>query len=66
MAATATGFLRRENRAKIRGVLDGLTLAEPALTLAEIHSRTGLPTSTVHRLAAYLADLPERFLVCRR
>ncbi|WP_373167924.1 MULTISPECIES: helix-turn-helix domain-containing protein [Mycobacterium ulcerans group] len=25
-----------------------MTPAEPALTLAEIHSRTGFPASTVH------------------
>ncbi|ULL11786.1 hypothetical protein CKW46_23205 [Mycobacterium liflandii] len=66
MAATVTGFLRREYRSKVRGVLDALTPAEPALTLAEIHSRTGFPAFTVHRLAANLADLPERFLVYRR
>lgn len=40
--------------AKIRGILDSFTLAEPSLTLGEIHSRTGYPTSTVQRLVANL------------
>jgi DNA-binding IclR family transcriptional regulator len=39
---------------KIRGILDVFTLAEPALTLGEIRSRTGFPTSTVQRLVANL------------
>lgn len=39
---------------KIRGILDAFTLAEPALTLAELRSATGYPTSTVQRLVANL------------
>jgi DNA-binding IclR family transcriptional regulator len=39
---------------KIRGILDAFTLAKPALTLGELRSATGFPTSTVQRLVANL------------
>lgn len=45
---------------KIRGILDAFSLTRPALTLSEIHSLTGYPTSTVQRLVANL--VAEEFL----
>jgi DNA-binding IclR family transcriptional regulator len=39
---------------KIRGILDSFTLAKPALTLTELRTATGFPTSTVQRLVANL------------
>ncbi len=39
---------------KIRGILDAFSLAKPALTLSELRSVTGFPTSTVQRLVANL------------
>jgi DNA-binding IclR family transcriptional regulator len=39
---------------KIRGILDAFSLASPALTLSELRSATGFPTSTVQRLVANL------------
>jgi DNA-binding IclR family transcriptional regulator len=39
---------------KIRGILDAFSLARPALTLSELRSATGFPTSTVQRLVANL------------
>jgi DNA-binding IclR family transcriptional regulator len=39
---------------KIRGILDAFSLTRPALTLSELRSATGLPTSTVQRLVANL------------
>jgi DNA-binding IclR family transcriptional regulator len=39
---------------KIRGILDAFTLAKPALTLSELRTATGFPTSTVQRLVANL------------
>jgi DNA-binding IclR family transcriptional regulator len=39
---------------KIRGILDAFSLARPALTLSELRSETGFPTSTVQRLVANL------------
>jgi DNA-binding IclR family transcriptional regulator len=39
---------------KIRGILDAFSLARPALTLGELRSETGFPTSTVQRLVANL------------
>ncbi|MDT5067548.1 MAG: hypothetical protein QOK02_3703 [Mycobacterium sp.] len=39
---------------KIRGILDAFSLANPALTLGELRSATGYPTSTVQRLVANL------------
>jgi DNA-binding IclR family transcriptional regulator len=46
--------------AKIRGILDAFTLSRPVLTLAEIRSETGFPTSTVQRLVSNM--VAERFL----
>lgn len=46
--------------AKIRGIMDAFTLSEPELTLSEIRTRTGYPTSTVQRLVANL--VAEEFL----
>jgi DNA-binding IclR family transcriptional regulator len=46
--------------AKIRGIMDAFTLSEPELTLGEIRTRTGYPTSTVQRLVANL--VAEEFL----
>ena len=46
--------------AKIRGILDAFSLSKPALTLAEIRSSTGFPTSTVQRLVANM--VAEQFL----
>ncbi|HSU71321.1 MAG TPA: IclR family transcriptional regulator [Micrococcaceae bacterium] len=45
---------------KIRGILDSFSLTRPALTLSEIRSSTGYPTSTVQRLVANL--VAEEFL----
>jgi DNA-binding IclR family transcriptional regulator len=39
---------------KIRSILDAFTLAKPALSLTDLRTATGLPTSTVQRLAANL------------
>jgi DNA-binding IclR family transcriptional regulator len=39
---------------KIRGILDAFSLTKPALTLSELRSATGFPTSTVQRLVANL------------
>lgn len=39
---------------KIREILDAFTLAEPSLTLAEVRTKTALPTSTAQRLVANL------------
>lgn len=39
---------------KIRGILDAFTLARPMMTLAELRTATGYPTSTVQRLVANL------------
>ncbi|RKR75063.1 IclR family transcriptional regulator [Frondihabitans australicus] len=46
--------------AKIRGILDAFTLSRPVLTLAEIRTATGFPTSTVNRLVSNM--VAERFL----
>ncbi|WP_269044798.1 IclR family transcriptional regulator [Paenarthrobacter sp. Z7-10] len=45
---------------KIRGILDAFSLTRPALTLSEIRTATGYPTSTVQRLVANL--VAEEFL----
>jgi DNA-binding IclR family transcriptional regulator len=45
---------------KIRGILDAFSLTRPLLTLSEIRSSTGYPTSTVQRLVANL--VAEEFL----
>lgn len=45
---------------KIRGILDAFSLTRPVLTLSEIRSATGYPTSTVQRLVANL--VAEEFL----
>jgi DNA-binding IclR family transcriptional regulator len=39
---------------KIRGILDAFSLAKPVLTLSELRTVTGFPTSTVQRLVANL------------
>jgi hypothetical protein len=39
---------------KIRGILDAFALTRPALSLSELRSATGFPTSTVQRLVANL------------
>lgn len=40
--------------AKIRGILDAFTLSKPTLSLSEIRTATGYPTSTVQRLVVNL------------
>jgi DNA-binding IclR family transcriptional regulator len=39
---------------KIRGILDAFSLTSPVLTLSELRTATGFPTSTVQRLVANL------------
>ena len=41
---------------KITSILDSFTLAEPRLSLSEIRDRTGLPQSTVQRLATNMVE----------
>lgn len=41
---------------KITEILDAFSLSEPSLTLGDLRSRTGLPTSTIQRLVANLVD----------
>jgi DNA-binding IclR family transcriptional regulator len=41
---------------RVFALLDSFTLDEPELTLAELASRTGIPKSTVHRLARLLVE----------
>lgn len=41
---------------RVFALLDCFTASEPELTLAELTARTGIPRSTVHRLAKILVD----------
>ena len=41
---------------RVFALLDSFTPEEPELTLAELASRTGIPKSTVHRLARLLVE----------